>query len=274
MLIVHVLDVGKGSCAVLDFQDSRQLTMIDIDNSRAEKTDPVAFLQTRFPGRSLFRFILTHPDLDHMSGLNALAHAVSITNFWDTDNKKQITDWTGSPYRREDWECYQRLRSSQKNPACLLLHQGARAECCWLQDGINILAPTRRLVQLANERQEYNHLSYVLLVEHQGVRILFGGDATVETWEEISQTWPLDDLRADIFVAPHHGSAESIHKEVFRHIAPDWVVVSTARGIDYAYNYYQGLASRGVLSTKHRGSITITIPGRGLPYSIRVEKGA
>ena len=46
-----------------------------------------------------------------------------------------------------------------------------------------------------------------------------------------------------------------------------------ATGTDYAYDYYNRLASNGVLATKHYGTMRITIPGDGLPYSITVEKG-
>src|SRR5438552_3460135 len=33
--------------------------------AREEITDPVAFMQRNYSGRRLWRFILTHPDLDH-----------------------------------------------------------------------------------------------------------------------------------------------------------------------------------------------------------------
>jgi competence protein ComEC len=274
MLVVHVLNVGKGSCAILDFQDSHHLSMLDIDNS-SDLTDPLAFFQAQYPGRRLFRFILSHPDLDHMSGLNALAAAVKIDNLWDTDNNKSLsdTDWEYSPYNREDWDAYQHLRRSTDNTKCIRPHQGDTASCCWVEDGITIIAPTEHLDGLANDTNDHNHQSYVLLIEHHGIRILFGGDASREAWEEIKRTWGIDRLRADIFVAPHHGSERNIHEEVFAHIHPEYVIVSVADGQDYAYDYYNRLAKERVLSTKHYGTMKITIPGNGVPYAISVEKG-
>jgi competence protein ComEC len=43
----------------------------DSVSKRAERelTDPIKFLKERYPGRSLFRFVVTHPDLDHMRGI-------------------------------------------------------------------------------------------------------------------------------------------------------------------------------------------------------------
>src|ERR1700730_18421342 len=38
-------------------------------DSKKELTDAIEFLKRKYPGQSLFRLILTHPDLDHLLGL-------------------------------------------------------------------------------------------------------------------------------------------------------------------------------------------------------------
>jgi beta-lactamase superfamily II metal-dependent hydrolase len=254
--------------------------MLDIDNSRLEGedglTDPVAYLKKEYPNRGLFRFILTHPDMDHMSGLHELSQGVAISNFWDTENTKSFadSDWENSPYDRADWDAYQRMRASANNPRCIRLLQDATSECCWTQDGVRILAPTAKLVQLGNEgdEPEFNHLSYVLRVSHAGRTILFGGDATVEAWDEIKATCGAAALKADIFVAPHHGSKYNVNETVFKDIAPDYVIVSVATGVDYDYTYYDSLAAKAVLSTKHYGTMKMTVKDDGTYLPITVEK--
>jgi competence protein ComEC len=280
---IHFLNVGKGSCSIINFP-SRRLSMVDIDNSRLEGddtlTDPVAYLKREYPNMGLFRFILTHPDMDHMSGLHELSQAVAISNFWDTDNSKSFadSDWENSPYDRADWDAYQRMRATGDHPRCLRLLQGETSEskCCWTQDGICILAPTTKLVQLGNEgdEPEYHHLSYVLRVEHAGTSILFGGDASVEAWDEIKATCDAAALKADIFVAPHHGSPKNVNQAVFKNIAPDFVIVSVATGVEYDYDYYSSLATKGVLSTKHYGTMKMTVKDDGTYLPITVEKNA
>jgi phosphoribosyl 1,2-cyclic phosphodiesterase len=79
-----------------------------------ELTDAIAFLKREYPGRSLFRFILTHPDLDHMSGLKRLHETIGFTNFWDTAHTKPTPSFR-SDADREDWEFYQTLRGGAKN---------------------------------------------------------------------------------------------------------------------------------------------------------------
>jgi len=279
MITCHFLNIGKGSCSIIDFP-SGNLTMIDIDNSRLEGddelTDPVAYFKKQFPNKGLFRFILTHPDMDHLSGLHELSQGVVISNFWDTENTKSFadSDWENSPYDKADWDAYQRMRVSTENPKCLQLLQNAKSDCCWNQDGITILAPTAKLVKLGNEGDEpqYNHLSYVIRVNHAGRTILFGGDATVEAWDEIKATCGAAALKADVFVAPHHGSKYNVNESVFKNIAPDYVIVSVAAGVDYDYTYYSGLAKQMVLSTKHYGTMKLTVKDDGTYLPISVEK--
>ncbi len=282
MLKIHLLNVGKGNCTIIDFPSGR-LSMIDIDNSRKREndeilTDPMEYFQNKFGDRELFRFILTHPDMDHMSGLNALADKASILNFWDTKHDKTLAedDWKDSPYDRQDWERYLKFRDSTTDPKCLLLYRGATSDCCWIQDGLKVLSPSPHLVELANsvnenDPQKYHHLSYVLMLEYAGIKVLFGGDASTEAWEEILGEYGKDSLKSNVFLAPHHGSKNNIHETAFQAIAPDYVVISVARGIDYDYDFYSGIAKERVLSTKHNGTIRLEIDESG-QHTIFVDR--
>jgi beta-lactamase superfamily II metal-dependent hydrolase len=42
-------------------------------------------------------------------------------------------------------------------------------------------------------------------------------------------------LKADVFVAPHHGSKYNVNQTVFKDIASDFVIVSVPNGVDYDY---------------------------------------
>jgi len=279
MFKIHFLNVGKGNCTIIEFP-SGHLTMIDIDNSRIDDdddvlTEPVDYFVSKFPNQSLFRFILTHPDMDHLSGLDQLSRKVSIANFWDTDHNKSFSDkdWEGSPYDKKDWEKYLTLRKSTSDPKALQLCRDATSECCWTQDGIAILSPSDSLVILANDEGEYNHLSYVLKIEYAGVKVILGGDASKEAWDEIYKHYKGEFLKADVFLAPHHGSANNIHEDAFKAIAPDYVIVSVAEGVDYDYDYYSRLAKKKVLSTKYYGTMCLEIKNDG-DFKIYVERNA
>ncbi|MBA7492724.1 hypothetical protein ES702_03274 [subsurface metagenome] len=283
MLTVHFLNVGKGNCTIIDFPSER-LSMIDIDNSRISGdeenlTDPIEYLQNKYANPSLFRFILTHPDMDHMSGLDELADNVFIRNFWDTKHNKTFSeeDWKGSPYNPKDWERYLKFRESSEDPKCVRLYRGQTSECCWTQDNVEILSPSSSLVQLSTNASEgdpekYNHLSYVLMVKYAGRKVLLSGDASVDVWEDILDKCGAESLKSDIFLAPHHGSKNNIHNDGFKAIAPDYVIISVVRGVEYDYDYYNQLAKKRVLSTKHYGTIMVEIKENGEYEPIYVER--
>jgi beta-lactamase superfamily II metal-dependent hydrolase len=279
---IHFLNVGKGNCSIIEFP-SGHLTIIDIDNSRNsdenDLTDPIEYLKKNFKGKDIFRFILTHPDMDHMSGLNELHKNFSIINFWDTDHDKELSedDLDESPYEAEDWKKYQKLRVSKENPKTLQILRHESRDF-WNKDYITVLSPASDLLKLSKNTAEsssdkYNHLSYVFRVDYCGIRILFGGDATMDTWDSILKNCGKESLKADIFLAPHHGSKNSFNEDVFKHIAPDWVVVSVVKGNEYDYNSYNKLAKKRVLSTKHYGNIRVKIEPDG-KYQFYVDKNA
>ena len=105
MLRVDFLNVGKGNCTVIGFPSGR-LTVVDIDNSLIDDKDdvlqdPLEFLDRQYPQHAIFRFVLTHPDMDHISGLDQLFRQRSAFNFWDTEHEKRASTPRGttSAYR-------------------------------------------------------------------------------------------------------------------------------------------------------------------------------
>ncbi len=179
MLKVHFLNVGKGNCTMIEFPSGR-MAIVDIDNSRVgdgdSRVDPIDYYRDNFSNKSLWRFILTHPDMDHMSGLDEFSQNVPIVCFWDTEHEKQMNDdWDASPYNKDDWDKYQEFRLSTEKPQCLRNYQ-KESNHYWAEDNITILAPTQDMVELAKKTEEYNHLSYVLKFEYKGVVFLLGGD--------------------------------------------------------------------------------------------------
>lgn len=265
MLKIHFLNVGKGNCTVIKFP-SGNLAVVDIDNSKIDDDDdvlqdPIKFLNDTYPGQSIFRFVLTHPDMDHMSGLDELHNNRNITNFWDTDHNKEMdTDKMHlGGYKKEDWEKYQELRTKDENPKTLNFYQGGNPQSYWKEDGVTILGPSKAMLEKANDTEEYNHASYVIKIEYEGIKVLLGGDATKDSWKDILEFHGEEALKANVFLAPHHGSPENIEKDVFKHISPQYIIVSDHRGHSYDYSYYNNLASEKVYSTKHFGNILLEV---------------
>lgn len=273
----HFLNVGKGNCIIIDFPSER-LSVIDVDDSKALSlneiiamlsakkaypSNPVDYIISEFKNREIFRFILTHPDMDHMSGIKRLFVEKYVRNFWDTKNNKYIDPdtWANSPYDKGDWDYYQDIRQSDENPRVLELYRDAVADCCWVDDGIRILTPTEGSVNEANENKDWDHLSYVLMVEYAERKILLGGDATKKSLEDIIEYYDEGYLKSDVLFAPNHGSPNHISKEILDVINPYLTVVSVAEGVDYARDLYSRYGI--VLSTKYYGNVWVKIKDTG-----------
>ncbi len=274
-VMIHFVDVGKGNCVIIQFP-SGHTTFVDIDNSHTseENTEPIEYFKSKKMDYNVFRFILTHPDMDHMSGLHELNQKYDIINFWDTENEKKLTEWDNTPYKEEDWDTYQSFKGSESDPKHLEYLRGADQKCCFVGDGITVLSPSYKMLKESKDApdgdsEKYHHLSYVLMIEYSGLRVLLGGDASKKAWDDILEEWGEDALKANIFLAPHHGSKNNVNEEVFKHIKPDYVIVSVDEGTTYAYNYYNSIST--VLTTKHYGTIKVRLQSNG-KYTKYLEK--
>ena len=125
MATIHFLNIKEGDCSIIE-HISGHTTVIDVSNAKpveamvearmatmakSERGISGNFQQKKYPVnpisymndhgiRSIFRYVQSHPDMDHMDGIEALFDEFRPTNFWDTDNTKemQAPSWEGSPY--------------------------------------------------------------------------------------------------------------------------------------------------------------------------------
>lgn len=222
-------------------------------------SNPIEFMKQQNYNH-IFRYIQTHPDLDHMRGLTALRDAgYKITNFWDTWHLKQPNFFSQSD--RENWEQYQLLRNST-DCKVLNLYRGGQNNY-YAQDGIEILAPTRELIKLANQKNNWNNLSYVIRLTYCGIRIIFGGDAEEDVWESIIDHYG-DDLRCHVLKASHHGRDSGYYQEAVKLMSPKYTIVSVGKKPSTdASNKYRRYTRDSVWSTRWKGDITLQIDWQG-----------
>lgn len=223
--------------------------------------DPVEWLRVNFPGRALHRFILTHPDMDHMSGLYALRRAgLDVLNFWDTNHWKTFSplDFEHAKYDFRDWEEYQRILADT-SVRKLNLHRGAIGSY-YSEDGISIWSPTSSLELQANITNEWNRLSYVLAVQHFGNLVILGGDADEVAWQDILETHEatMRDSKVVLLKASHHGRDSGYHQPSVAAMRPDNTIISVGKLPDSdASSKYRRYSN--VYTTRFRGSIKATV---------------
>ena len=275
MSTIHFLNVKEGDCSVIQHNSGR-VSVIDVCNAepvdsseskyqmltlelrmeglrgvlgnfnqKKHPVNPVEYLK-KFGISSVFRFILTHPDMDHMDGIKAFFEEFSPGNFWDTANEKEMesSSWSGSPYNQADWNFYKNLRDSnpQSDPKRLTKLSGDIGQY-WNRDedghsrgdGYTILAPTQKLVDEANKKGDYNDCSYVLLYRTGSKRIIFGGDSHDATWEHILENWEADVRDIDLLIAPHHGRDSGRSYDFLDVLKPTLTLFGNARSEHLAY---------------------------------------
>lgn len=237
---------------------------------RSLLVDPYDYYQSHFKGRSVFRYIQTHPDMDHMSGLHRFfwQEKVSLANFWDVKHSKSFKeeDFNGSRYSYADWLVYSLLRQGDgpDDDTHKVIHN-VRGDSgnYWTDDGIEVLSPTKDLIDDCDVSEAFNNCSYVLKVTHAGRSIIFPGDAEESSWESMLDELGSDALKCDVLKASHHGRDTGYHKEAVEAMDPDVVICSVGKKpeTDASDKYTQQGAS--VFSTRYCGTIIVTIKDSG-----------
>ena len=194
-------------------------------------------------GKDIFRFISTHPDEDHIHGLEYLDDAKGISNFYCVKNHAAKADSTASFSR------YCELRDSSKafylKKGCLRCWMNKDdEEKCYGSAGINVLWPDvnnasfRRAMKSAADGLSPNDISPILTYSlNGGVKAIWMGDLETDFMEEIEDCVNLPPV--DILFAPHHGRfSGKPPKSWMKEMSPSLVVVGEA-GSDNL-DYYQG----------------------------------
>lgn len=214
-------------------------------NQKAYPTNPVSYI-TRLGIKSVFRYIQTHPDMDHMDGLKKLSESVDIWNFWDTENtKKQDFDRNGKfgRYLKADWDCYQQLRNSRSDPKALFYYDRSSNKYFaeddkgkLTDDYFKILSPTKGLLKVAEESGDWNDSSYVILYCIQNRKILFCGDADMGTINHLLEHHRTEISGLDVLIAPHHGRDSDKDFSFLDVMKPKLTLVGNAKNDYLAYD--------------------------------------
>lgn len=107
MSTVKSFSVGNGDMFYIK-HNSSNFTVIDccLDDDCADKI--INEIKRKSNGKDIFRFISTHPDEDHIRGLETLDEKWKILNFYCVKNKADKDD------KSDSFEKYCKLRDSNK----------------------------------------------------------------------------------------------------------------------------------------------------------------
>lgn len=274
---IHYLNVDEGDCSVIK-HDSGRITMIDICcgnlsqeqqelgeslkqadfsaateglrgnfNQKAYPINPIDWISKLTDSR-IFRFVATHPDMDHLDGLKALfTSKFKPHNFWDTENDKQMDASSDfGEYNKEDWSFYQKLHTENTlGVTRLFLKEGAKGRF-YNQDAddgsgegdrIKILSPSKKIEQVVSETGNVNDISYVLLMTTAaGRKVLFCGDSEKDAWDILLKRYEKDLENIDILIAPHHGRKTGGNDNYLSVLKPKFSILGNAKSGHMGYS--------------------------------------
>ena len=182
---IHFLNVNQGDCIVLE-HDSGRITMFDICAGNIERaptdlmkallreglapakgnfrmcqhpTNPLDYL-IQLNVRQVWRFILSHPDMDHLDGFNALLDSFQVHNFWHSGAKRSKPDFGSfGGFEEEDWDRYAKVIADNE-PSTKVINVQAGDSFKYANeddspyeqgDHLYILAPNKELIDQAND---------------------------------------------------------------------------------------------------------------------------
>ncbi len=252
MSIVHSYTVGTGDMFSIR-HNSDNCTIIDCNISEDNEDWLLNEINKQRKGKRITRFISTHPDQDHLTGLAKLDDHIGILNFYVVKNSATKDDQT------DDFKRYKKLRDGNK-----AFHIFRGCERRWMNQGseergssgINILWPItsskhfKEALEDADNGKSPNNISPVTTYSlNDGVNMAWFGDLETDFMERIKDeiAWP----DVDILFAPHHGrDSGKISKSILEKMDPKLVVIGEAPSKNL--NYY---ADYNTITQNSAGSI-------------------
>lgn len=295
MATIHFLNVLDGDCNIIQHNSGR-VSVIDVSNAYNEtdtqaeisaknikntvvkKTNfvpdgKINYKQKEYPDnpidylnkikiKDIFRFIITHPDMDHLDGISDLYTEFTVTNTWDTINNKDLDLKTfPNKYNPDDWKFYTELRDGKNTKTKRLTYHAGDSNLFYNEDNIKILCPTPVLVKQANkEGGDIHDLSYVILFtapKNGGGewKIIFAGDSHDNTWDYILKNHKAEVTNIDVLFAPHHGRDSNRSYEFLKTLTPSVTLFGNASSDHLAYNSYPKIR----LTNNQAGYIVIDV---------------
>ena len=278
MATIHFLNVLEGDCNIIQ-HDSKRVSVIDVSNAyneddteeetavknsatRAEMRsrtqvpkNKVDYKQKHDPDNpidylnklgisSIFRFIISHPDMDHLDGIQDLFSEFTILHTWDTDNNKEIDlSSFGGGYNKEDWKFYKNLRDGKYGGTKRITPLAGDEKQYWKDDDMKILCPDQNLLDSANDGGDFNDSSFAMLFtppKRNGGqwKILFAGDTHDDSWDYILENFSDEVSNIDILFAPHHGRDSERNYDFLKTLNPTITLFGNADSKHLAYDCY------------------------------------
>ncbi|MCM3292421.1 MBL fold metallo-hydrolase [Paenibacillus sp. MER 180] len=246
-LQVYYLDVGQGDSTLIRTPNGQNVLIDGGTNGQGENV--VNYLK-QYGVKELEAVIATHPDADHIGGLDTVIDAIPVKSVY-------------APRVSHTTKTYKDFLMAVKNRGLKI--KAAKAGLELPLDGVTaeFLAP------VGDYGKDLNAWSAVLKVTYKNTSYLFSGDA--ERKSETDMVNSGANLKADVYKVGHHGSDTSTSAEFLKAIHPTYAVISV--GKDNKYGHPKDVvmdrlneARVKVFRTDEQGTIVSTSNGNTITF--------
>lgn len=238
---IKSLSVDNGDMFYIN-HNTDNFSMIDCNITDERKSEILDEVKNLAGKKGVVRFISTHPDQDHIQGIEYLDELGLIKNFYYVDNNVSKSTET---------ESFKKYKDLKESSCAYKIYKGCKRKWMNVSDGergsagISVLWPDvnnetfRDALRDAESSDKPNNISPAIVYSlDEGVRALWLGDMENDYMEAIEDDIALSPV--DILFAPHHGRKSGrVPKTWLDKLDPRLIVVGKAPSdeLEYYSNY-------------------------------------
>jgi competence protein ComEC len=249
-LYVHFINVGQGDSIYIKAPNGEDIL---IDGGNKDGSDVVAYLKKQ-KVKDIEFMIATHPDADHIGGLDEVLKAFPVKNVY-------------APKVSHTSQAYKDFLTAVKNRKLTI--KTAQANVTLPIKGVTakFVGPVKTY-----SKSDTNDWSAVLRLAYGKNAFLFTGDAEFKAESDMIKA--KQPLKADVLKVGHHGAKTSTSTAFLNAVKPKYAVISVGKN-SYGHPTKEVLnrlkvAKVTVYRTDQKGTIVFTSNGSTL--SVKTER--
>lgn len=245
-LQVHFVDVGQGDCTLIICDGHAML----IDAGEDSKGTAIQLYLQKQGISGLDYVIATHPDADHIGGMDVI-----LTKF-DCGNVLL-------PDCANDTKAYRNMIDAME-------YRGYQSILPVVGDSYELGGAVFTVMGPEKGYEDLNNNSVCIRLVHGKNSFVFTGDAEIEAESDMIDR--IAQMQGDVLKVAHHGSSDATTVAFLQAVLPQYAVISCGEGNTYGHPHaavLNRLRSAGVkvFRTDEQGSIIAFSDGEGITFN-------